>query len=231
MRLFVLVFTMLAAVGCRATGSAKYVVDIDEDGFGEGEDCDDNDPTSGAPTTWYADGDADGHGDGDAGDGFCDPPEGYSRVGDDCDDADSTSYPGAPELCDDLDNDCDGVVDNGVPLSSWYADSDGDGYGDPATAIEACAAPLGSVADGAGVRTGDHRRRCGEHLGRGYGGHLRRGQLVDRPQRHRRRGYFRMVQRRPGGVHQLVVGRAERRSLIGLCAPQGVSWHLGGPQL
>lgn len=34
----------------------------------------------------------------------------------DCDDSDETTYPGAPEICDDLiDNDCDGQTDEGCP--------------------------------------------------------------------------------------------------------------------
>ena len=50
----------------------------------------------------------------------------------DCDETDATVYPGATELCDGIDQDCDGVVDNGVSYYDWYPDDDGDGYGDPA---------------------------------------------------------------------------------------------------
>ncbi|MCB9764848.1 MAG: FG-GAP repeat protein [Alphaproteobacteria bacterium] len=50
--------------------------------------------------------------------------------GDDCDDEDATVFPGAEELCDNQDNDCDFDVDEGVQII-LYADVDGDGFGDP----------------------------------------------------------------------------------------------------
>lgn len=61
---------------------------------------------------------------------------------DDCDDADSGASPSGVEVCDGVDQDCDGVVDNdAIDQLTWYADEDSDGYGDPATATEACEAP------------------------------------------------------------------------------------------
>src|SRR6185436_10973538 len=50
------------------------------------------------------------------------------------------------EICDGLDNDCNGVLDNGV-TTTFYRDSDGDGYGDPADVLAACAAPPGYVTN------------------------------------------------------------------------------------
>ena len=47
------------------------------------------------------------------------------------------------EFCDEIDNDCDGNIDNGV--SNYYADTDEDGYGDPESSIESCSAPAGYV--------------------------------------------------------------------------------------
>jgi hypothetical protein len=44
-------------------------------------------------------------------DGFTD----HQCGGLDCNDADSSINPGAPEVCDGLDNDCDGVTDDGNP--------------------------------------------------------------------------------------------------------------------
>ncbi len=104
---------------------------------------------SGAEWICYQDGDGDGWGIGSAeqsqvpcGDGSTE------RVGD-CDDTSPAAYPGAAEVCDGTDNDCDGAVDSPVPAEApnWYADADGDGYGDPSTGVAACQAPPGGVAD------------------------------------------------------------------------------------
>ncbi|NBS41032.1 hypothetical protein EBS80_00025 [bacterium] len=66
----------------------------------------------------------------------------------DCDDTDATSYPGAVEMCDSVDNDCNGSVDDSaVDQGTWYTDADGDTYGDPASSTVSCTAPDGSVAD------------------------------------------------------------------------------------
>lgn len=53
--------------------------------------------------------------------------DGYSVEAGDCADADTTIHPGAPEICDGLDNDCNGETDEAG--GRWYADQDGDGYG------------------------------------------------------------------------------------------------------
>ncbi|HNH46542.1 MAG TPA: putative metal-binding motif-containing protein, partial [Myxococcota bacterium] len=66
----------------------------------------------------------------------------------DCDDSQALVNPDAPEKCDDLDNDCNGVIDDApIDLLTVYADTDGDGYGDPATSLETCVAPVGVVTD------------------------------------------------------------------------------------
>jgi hypothetical protein len=56
------------------------------------------------------------------------PPPNYSTVGDDCIDYDAGVYPGAPELCNKKDDDCNGEIDeNAEPIELW-PDGDGDGF-------------------------------------------------------------------------------------------------------
>ncbi|WP_168797569.1 MopE-related protein [Neolewinella litorea] len=108
---------------------------------GNNLDCDDTNPNIGQATTFYADSDGDGYGNGSAATTACTAPPGYVAQAGDCNDANATVYPGAPELCDGIDNDCDGNIDDGVVNSTFFYDADGDGYGDPANSITACVAP------------------------------------------------------------------------------------------
>ena len=59
--------------------------------------------------------DGDGWGDGDYLEAICgpEPREGWARIGD-CDDYQPQTYPGAPEIYDGIDNNCDGRIDEGV---------------------------------------------------------------------------------------------------------------------
>jgi len=64
--------------------------------------------------------------------------------GDDCVEDDATAHPGADELCNGRDDDCDGLTDEAL-AADWFADGDGDGFGAGA-AIHTCAPPAGHVA-------------------------------------------------------------------------------------
>ncbi len=74
----------------------------------------------------------------------------------DCDDSDPAIHPDADEVCDGVDNDCDGTVDAGArDAPSWYHDEDGDEYGDYCCVIRACEQPKGRVADNTDCDDGD----------------------------------------------------------------------------
>ena len=114
---------------------------------GVDDDCD-GEIDQGVTLVYYPDGDADGYGDATAATSACEPPEGYVEDATDCDDTDAAVSPGATEVCNGLDDDCEGTIDQDAldPLT-WYADADADGYGDPSSTTAACDAPAGSLAD------------------------------------------------------------------------------------
>jgi len=152
---------LLTLIGC-----APAVTDGDGDGYPSDQDCDDSNNTihpgateacdgldqncdgeidEGVTATWYADQDVDGHGSDADTVTACSPPEGYRQTGGDCDDSNDAVFPGAPEQCNEVDDDCDGAVDNGVE-STFYYDGDEDGFGNSSVSVTGCEEPLGYVS-------------------------------------------------------------------------------------
>ncbi len=155
------------------TGGAR-LVDGDGDGAPEGEDCNDanaavypgaievcdgvdndcNGTIDGADAAdavpSYADADGDTFGDDGTAELGCDLPPGRAAVGGDCDDYDAELNPAAEEICDGLDNNCDGNADgeDAEGATLWYRDADRDEYGDDAVSWGGCEAPRGYVAEG-----------------------------------------------------------------------------------
>ena len=114
--------------------------DIDGDGI-----SDDMDNCSETPNPDQFDTDMDGQGD------ACDldkDGDGYD-LGTDCNDLDPNVNPGESEFCDDIDNDCDGAIDesSAVDAPTWYRDVDNDGFGIPFTTVRACSLPIGYVSN------------------------------------------------------------------------------------
>jgi len=129
-------------------------------------DCDTDADESGASDapTWYLDDDGDGYGDPDTSAIQCEAPSDYGTDSSDCDDSDPTISPSALEQCDAADNDCDGDVDedDAIDVVTWYADDDGDGYGDAAVSEEHCDAPTAFVADATDCDDGEILANPGE---------------------------------------------------------------------
>ena len=72
--------------------------------------------------------------------------DGFTEEDGDCNDNDELSYPEADELCDELDNNCNGVVDEDV-LNVFYVDNDYDGYGNSDETVLSCFVYYGISAD------------------------------------------------------------------------------------
>lgn len=123
---------------------------------GKDNDCDDEiDEDAVNAEIFYADEDRDGFGDDEAEILACEAPPRSAEVGGDCDDTDALIHPNATEVCDDadVDEDCDGVADDlddstdPETMRSFYADADGDGFGDSRTTVMACDPGPGRTLD------------------------------------------------------------------------------------
>lgn len=90
---------------------------------------------------YYVDFDLDGFGSLNTMENVCVQPIGFVTNALDCNDASSYVNPDAIEICNGLDEDCDGVNDNSVVFATFYEDADGDTYGDPATGQDFCLIP------------------------------------------------------------------------------------------
>jgi hypothetical protein len=148
-----------------ATDATLWYLDADDDGYGVDTDtllacekpsgyvdldgdCDDTD-TSFHPEAEEEDCTDPNDYNCDGSVGYADEDEDGYAACEDCNDDEPTTYPGADEYCDGVNNDCDTETDedDAVDVSTWYADTDSDGYGDPAVTDIDCDQPSNYVAD------------------------------------------------------------------------------------
>ena len=131
-----------------------HTVCFDDDGDGYTElqgDCDDDNaaiyPASVAIEIYYdgVDQNCDGA------DDYDQDLDGFTRTGaphgtaNDCDDLDQSIFPGAVEICNGFDDNCNGCADEGIG-QDFYPDYDGDGWGnDSGDPVKFCSAPQGRV--------------------------------------------------------------------------------------
>ena len=133
----------------------------DRDGIDE--DCDllvngaDDSVDLSTALDWFADTDGDTYGDPVVVLQDCDAPDGFVADDTDCDDGEPTTNPGADEVCDGADNDCDTDIDedDAVDAPTWYTDADTDGYGEIGSEARACVQPAGTSAIGEDCDDGD----------------------------------------------------------------------------
>lgn len=108
-------------------------------------DCDGLTDEGFAILTWYLDSDQDSFGGTDSIQSVLSPGNNYVLTNGDCNDQDASVNPNAQEICDGIDNNCDGLIDNGLTFLTYYIDSDGDTYGSTNDSIAACSQPIGYV--------------------------------------------------------------------------------------
>lgn len=132
-------------------GQTEVCDQVDNDCNGKLDDADSALDTS-TGTLYYRDADTDGFGAASTTTRACHKPAGYAESSTDCNDALAAVNPSALEVCDQIDNDCDALIDtadSSVDLTTahtYYRDADSDAFGTAATTMIACSAPSGYVA-------------------------------------------------------------------------------------
>lgn len=124
---WMLCLVLLTGVGCGGE-PVDPDPDVDGDGFPASVDCDDADASvyPRAEDAWYDGVDSDCQGDDDF-----DQDEDGVLLDEDCDDENPDVQPGAAEVCNGVDDNCDGRIDPATAedATDYFRDDDGDGYG------------------------------------------------------------------------------------------------------
>ena len=114
---------------------------------GQDNDCDGQFDEGFDGGTYYRDQDNDGFGDTNLPGIFCRQPPGWAEAPTDCGPTNNRIFPGAPEECNQLDDDCDSAVDEGLPTRIYFLDADGDGFGRANMLRQSCAQPPNYVVN------------------------------------------------------------------------------------
>lgn len=167
--LLILPFLALLTACPEGEPEPEPAIDADGDGVSADEDCDDDDPDTYPAAleacdgvdrdcngtidddyatdarTFYADQDEDGFGDASNEFTSCEAPDGTVDNADDCDDTNAQVRPGADEICNGIDDNCDNRTDSdAIDRTPYYRDEDSDGYGAGPERLE-CEPPGGYV--------------------------------------------------------------------------------------
>lgn len=156
--------------------------DMDEDGFFSDVDCDDAnaqihpeaqeicdgidndcdmliddadfsiDTSTGILVYWDRDGDGFG-----AEEAYvCTLSQGYTENAEDCDDSNPDISPQALEICNEIDDNCDDIIDDdAIDQLIWFRDMDEDGFGNVYDTKESCVVPVGYVEEGSDCNDGN----------------------------------------------------------------------------
>ena len=146
-----------------------YYRDADNDNFGDNNttttsfegclpegyvtdntDCNDGDRLINPNTVWYLDGDNDNYYTATGVTQCTSPGTGYKKSGlfgsGDCNDNNTGINPGGTEACNNVDDNCNGQIDEGVK-TTFYRDADEDGFGNASLTTQACSPPPGYVGN------------------------------------------------------------------------------------
>jgi len=121
-----LILPLVALIACGDDNSAESEIKPGEISIETGPDCGDE-----PAVNHYVDEDGDGFGAGEEVRALCGAEDGWVPNNEDCDDTDASVSPNGVETCDEIDNNCDGTIDDNTVIdgSNWFSDADGDGYG------------------------------------------------------------------------------------------------------